>query len=117
MEPISHQKRYRVGIVGAGYVSTYHVRALRTLEFVEITGVADPDAERRDKLATAFKIPKTCNTLRELLETRPDVIHILTPPHLHADLAIEAMRGGCHVFVEKPLAESVEDCDRMIAVS
>ena len=117
MEPTSYQKKFRVGIVGAGYVSPYHVRALRTLDSVDITGVADPDEERRDKLASTFKIPVKCNTLEELLQTRPDVIHILTPPHLHADLAIEAMRGGCHVFVEKPLAESVEDCDRMIAVS
>src|SRR5207342_1550427 len=45
---------------------------------------------------------------------RPEVIHILTPPEFHCSLALAAMDIGCHVFVEKPMAESVEECDRMI---
>jgi predicted dehydrogenase len=48
-----------------------------------------------------------------MAEAQPKVIHILTPPASHAPLALEAMEMGCHVFVEKPMAESA-DCDRMI---
>lgn len=113
----SKQRSFRVGIVGAGYVSSYHVRALRQLSFIELVGVADPDAERRRKLVETFHIPAHFSSLREMLQSRPDVVHVLTPPHLHAEIAIEAMRNGCDVLVEKPLAESVEDCDRMIAVA
>src|SRR5207245_11068116 len=41
-----------------------------------------------------------------LAEQRPDVVHIATPPQSHADLALTAIENGCHVMVEKPLAES-----------
>src|SRR2546427_7893340 len=42
-----------------------------------------------------------------------DVVHVLTPPDSHTAVALEALRLGCHVLVEKPLATSVEDCDRL----
>ena len=104
----------RVALVGAGYVSTYHARALRSLPFVEIVGLADPDQARAEKLAGQFKIPAIYPSLEAMADARPEVVHILTPPSTHASLALEAMDMGCHVFVEKPLAETVADCDRMI---
>jgi nucleoside-diphosphate-sugar epimerase/predicted dehydrogenase len=45
---------------------------------------------------------------------KPDVIHVLTPPSSHCALTLEALEIGCHVFVEKPMAESAEECDWMI---
>lgn len=113
----SSRERLRAGIVGAGYVSSYHIRALRTLDFVDVIGLADPDTERAQAVARTFAIPAVYRSLDELLAARPDVVHILTPPHLHARMAVEAMRAGCHVMVEKPMAESVEDCDQMIEVA
>lgn len=104
----------KVGLVGAGYVSTYHARALRSLPFVEIVGVADRDQDRADALAAQFQIPKTYPSLQAMAEAQPKVIHILTPPATHAALTMEALEMGCHVFVEKPMAESTADCDRMI---
>ena len=104
----------KVGLVGAGYVSTYHARALRSLSFVEIVGVADSDQTRAETLAAQFQIPKVYPSLTAMAAAQPKVIHILTPPASHAPLAIEAMEMGCHVFVEKPMAESAADCDRKI---
>src|SRR5580700_10631455 len=52
-----------VGLVGAGYVSTYHARALRSLPFVEIVGIADLDQDRAEALAEQFKIPKVYPSL------------------------------------------------------
>src|SRR6266567_4170695 len=51
-------RKVRVGLVGAGYVSTYHARALGSLPFVEIAGIADPDQSRAEALAERFQIPK-----------------------------------------------------------
>lgn len=104
----------RVGLVGAGYVSVYHARALRSLPFVEIVGIADPDQARAEAVAAQFAIPRVYPSLEAMAEARPQVIHVLTPPGSHAALAIKAMDMGCHVFVEKPMAETVADCDRMI---
>ncbi|HSU67037.1 MAG TPA: NAD-dependent epimerase/dehydratase family protein [Tepidisphaeraceae bacterium] len=107
--------RVRVGIVGAGYVSVYHARALRSLPFVDIVGIVDLDKARAQAVAEQFAIPHIFASLEALADTLPNVIHILTPPASHASLALQALDMGCHVFVEKPMAETVADCDRMIA--
>jgi predicted dehydrogenase/nucleoside-diphosphate-sugar epimerase len=108
-------KKLRTGLVGAGYVSSYHARAVQSLDFAELVGIADPDRARAAQVARQFNIPAVYGSLSEMASAAPDVIHILTPPALHAGLAIEAMDMGCHVFVEKPMAETVADCDLMIA--
>lgn len=105
----------RVGLVGAGYVSTYHARALRSLPFVKIVGIADLDRERAQKVADEFQIPTVYPSLAAMGEAAPHVIHVLTPPASHAELALAALDMGCHVFVEKPMAETAADCDRMIS--
>jgi predicted dehydrogenase/nucleoside-diphosphate-sugar epimerase len=110
-------RRFRVGLVGAGYVSTHHIRALKSLEFVEIVAIADSDPERAQAVAKQFGIPLAVCSLAEMAAASPDVVHILTPPSCHADLAVEALEMGCHVLVEKPMAETVADCDRMIAAA
>lgn len=105
----------RAAIVGAGYVSRYHIRAVQSLPFAQVVGIADSNLARARETASRFNIPLAASSLAELAPARPDVVHILTPPATHAALALEALDMGCHVFVEKPMAETVEDCDRMIA--
>ena len=107
----------RAGIIGAGYVSSYHLRALKSLDYVTVVGIADTDQTRAHKVAAEFGIPAVFQSLEELAAAQPDVVHILTPPALHRDLSIRAMNLGCHVLVEKPMAETVADCDMMIAAA
>jgi 2-alkyl-3-oxoalkanoate reductase len=108
-------ERVRVGLVGAGYVASRHLRALKDLPFVEIVGICDMDETRASALASSFGVPRFFRTLAEMAAARPQVVHILTPPVSHCALTLEALEMGCHVFVEKPLAETVEECDLMIA--
>jgi 2-alkyl-3-oxoalkanoate reductase len=114
---MSTARETRVALVGAGYVSAYHIRALQMLPHVRIVGIADPAAERAEALARRFHIPGVFTSLTEMRDVHPDVIHILTPPSSHARLAIEALEMGCHVFVEKPMAPTVAECDAMIAAA
>ena len=114
---MSESPRFRVGLVGAGYVSTHHIRALKSLDYVEIVAIADVDLPRAQDVAARFGIPLAVRTVVEMASTQPDVVHVLTPPAFHADIAIQAFEMACHVFVEKPMAESPADCDRMIAVA
>jgi predicted dehydrogenase/nucleoside-diphosphate-sugar epimerase len=109
-------RKIRVGLVGAGYVSAYHARAIRSLTFAEVVGICDTSLERATELARRLGVP-AFGSLAKLQEVQPDVIHILTPPALHCQLTIAALRMGCHVFVEKPMAASAEECDRMIRAS
>jgi predicted dehydrogenase/nucleoside-diphosphate-sugar epimerase len=101
--------RFRVGLVGAGHISEFHVQALRRIPFVRIVGVVDLDHAKAEALGKKFDIPVRAS-LAELRAAGADVIHVLTPPHTHAAVATLALNAGCHVFVEKPLATDVEDC-------
>jgi len=107
-------KRYRVGLVGAGHISEFHIRALKRVAGVELVGVTDLDAERAKNLATRFSAGKVFADLAEMGKAGLDVVHVMTPPSSHAELTLQALDLGCHVLVEKPLATSVEDCDRII---
>lgn len=109
--------KLRVGLVGAGYVAERHLIALRDTPNAEVVAIADPATERAQALAAKFQVPHTVANLTELLAHRLDAVHILTPPISHCPLAIQALEAGCHVLVEKPMAESVEECDRMIAAA
>lgn len=104
---------FRVGLVGAGYISEFHLRALRRLTNVTIVGITDLDISRARTVTERFGAGRAFASLKEMVSEGVEVVHVLTPPATHADIAMEAMKLGCHVLVEKPLAMSVEECDRI----
>src|SRR5713226_8781082 len=110
------ERQFRVGLVGAGYVSEFHIRALRRLPGVRMIGITDLLEERAHAVAARFGIA-AYPSLEAIAETGLDVVHVLTPPASHTTVALDALRRGCHVLVEKPLATSVEECDRLAAES
>jgi predicted dehydrogenase len=106
----------RVGLVGCGQMGEVHLRLLKTLKGVQIVGVADPNLTRAKALASREKIDVVAGGLESLLElARPDAVHILTPPATHAALACTALRASCHVFVEKPMALTVQEAESVSA--
>lgn len=105
-------KRFRVGLAGAGYICEFHIAALRRLPQVELLGVFDVDAARAAQTAEKFGT-NAFSSLAALREAGADCIHVLTPPHTHAAVTLEALDLGCHVLVEKPLAVEVEDCRKI----
>jgi predicted dehydrogenase/nucleoside-diphosphate-sugar epimerase len=107
----------RVGLVGAGYISEFHARAIRRVPNARIVGIADVVNSRAMALAARFSIAKVFPTLEALIAEGVDVIHILTPPATHAKLAMAALKNGCHVLVEKPLATNAEEVDRISAAA
>jgi len=104
----------RAGLIGAGQICEFHVRALRRVPNVEIVGVTDVDPARARAVADRFGIRATYSTLKGLVEAGVDVVHVLTPPTSHAAITLEALGLGCHVLVEKPLATSKEDSQRIV---
>ena len=107
--------RLRVAVVGAGYVASHHLAALKELDFVDLVGICDSNTPAAEALAARFSIPLVTATLAGLASARPQAVHVLTPPASHAALAIEALEMGCHVLVEKPMADTAADCEAMIA--
>jgi predicted dehydrogenase/nucleoside-diphosphate-sugar epimerase len=109
--------RLRVAIVGAGYVAQHHLAALKRLDYVDLIGICDLDRRAAESLAQKFGITQVGETLADLAVTRPDAVHVLTPPASHCPIALQALAMGCHVLVEKPMAETVAECDAMIAMA
>src|ERR1043166_1986978 len=109
-------RNVRAALVGAGYVSGYHARAIQSLGFVEIVGVCDPDRTRRQRLASVCGCEAVAD-VKQLAPLRPDVVHVLTPPSSHCDVTLQALALGCDVLVEKPMAPTTSECDRMIAAA
>ena len=108
------KQKLRVGLVGMGYVSQYHLRALKKLDYVEVAALCDSNLDRANKAAKEAGISGAYGSLDEMARERLDVIHILTPPASHCALTVEALKMGCHVLVEKPMAPSAGECGRML---
>jgi predicted dehydrogenase len=106
----------RFGIVGAGgYWGPNWVRVLKQLD--SLAAVCDQDAGRLAKVVDRFHIQDaSCRILtsyEEMLKLDLDGVFVVTPPGSHAEVAAAAMQAGKHIFIEKPLATTIEQCYRI----
>jgi predicted dehydrogenase len=105
----------RLGIIGCGFVTVdRHLPALRHVSEIEIAGVADRHASIASDVARQFDCGPVVGVDELLSDAGVDAIAICTPPETHAELALAALAAGKHVFVEKPLAPTVADADRLL---
>ena len=112
--------KLQVAIVGCGFVAQKrHIPAfLRLKKYVSLRAVCDLNYELAVKIAKKFAIPKAYSDLSDMIsKERLDLVDVCTPPRAHASVAMKAMENGCHVLLEKPMAHSVADCDKMIKAS
>lgn len=112
--PPKKTRTFRVAIVGAGYVSAHHLRALKTLDCVEVVAISDLDLSRAKAVADQFEIPNTFASPSDIWSLEPDVTHVLTPPDSHFSVTLAALQAKCHVLVEKPMAETEDQCLQMM---
>lgn len=107
----------RLAFVGCGRATAeLHLPALRNVGGIEVVAVCDTDHARGDEVAWRFGIAERYDDVAQLLDrSRVDAVAICSPPETHAANAIAALDAGKHLFVEKPLALTAEDCDRIIA--
>ncbi|MDQ0114218.1 Gfo/Idh/MocA family protein [Paenibacillus harenae] len=105
----------KVAIIGTGGISKAHIDGyLRFGQRCEIVAVADIYVHKAQELAQEFKLnAKVVKDYEDLLTEDIDLVSICTPPYTHAPIAIDFLDAGKHVIVEKPMASSLEECDRM----
>jgi UDP-N-acetyl-2-amino-2-deoxyglucuronate dehydrogenase len=107
----------RAAILGCGDVSVIHAEALAAMDEAQLVGVCDPDPQRLRSAAEAYGVTGFPDH-RDLLDAvRPDVVHICTPHNQHASLAIDCLDRGVNVIVEKPLAHTIAEGQRLIAAA
>ncbi len=103
----------RVALVGAGYISSWHADAIRSIPGVTLVAVCDRSEAAARKLASTYGIEWFTDLDTLIASGTCDAVHILTPPPLHRDLAVRCLDGGLHVLVEKPVTLSVADLETM----
>ena len=109
-------KKIKICMVGAGRVGKNHAGFITShLPDGEIVALVDPAVAVRNEMGEGFGIEKRYDTLEQAAnDIQFDAVVITTPTFTHKDLAVEAANYKKHVFLEKPMAISIEECDQII---
>jgi predicted dehydrogenase len=105
----------KVGVLGAGHLGKIHLRLLNQSNKYELVGFYDPFEENATKVAAEFGYKKF-DTISELIAA-VDVVDIVTPTLSHYECAKEAIQAGKHVFLEKPISNTVAEAEEIIALA
>jgi len=101
-----------IAVVGCGYWGVNHIRVLSQIDGLDVVPV-DVQTAQAKELANRFRLDRYAESL-EAISHDVDAVVVATPPSSHHQIALGALEAGCHVFVEKPLANSVAECDDLI---
>lgn len=107
-------KRYGFGIIGCGMIGDVHARAITASENVELVGVYDNEPARSRGFAQKYSTKAYPDIAALLQDGEIDAVAICTPSGMHAEQAIAAIKAGKHVMLEKPMALTARDCERII---
>ena len=104
----------RIGLVGYGDVSVVHVGAIEAIEGLELVGIADLDPAARERAAAETGLPTFASTQELIAALGPDAVHVTTPHDQHVDPALAALEQGVHVLLEKPIAHTLSEGERLV---
>ncbi|MBI5301353.1 MAG: Gfo/Idh/MocA family oxidoreductase [Chloroflexi bacterium] len=103
-------------IAGCGSIGKRHARVLQRLGVRDLRA-CDPIAEQRDAVCAQTPSVKLYDDFDAALRAAPDAVWICTPPEMHIPMAMQAIRAGAHVFSEKPLSDSDDGIDDLVALA
>lgn len=105
----------KVGVIGCGGIAPAHIQVYKGLKNVEVVSLCDLNLERAKNLAARFQIKKTYGDYWDMFETENlDLVDICTPVSTHARIVCDAAKAVSAIFVEKPMALNVSECNEMI---
>ena len=108
---------FRIGIIGAGRICAAHEKAIREHPEASLVAVADLDVEKARQVAEPHGAAVYADYKQMAAQTPMDAVILNLPHFLHCEATIFFLEAGIHVLVEKPMANSVEECDRMLAAA
>jgi predicted dehydrogenase len=101
-------------LIGCGQIADAHLQELRRIPTVSVVAVCDVHLDVARQAAMRFGVSRVFDGVDRLLaETRPDVVHITTPPHTHRPLALQCLEAGAHVYVEKPFTVDAMEAEEV----
>ena len=104
--------RLRVAVIGVGHLGQHHARLLAAMENVELVGVVDTKPGRAEEIAAKYGTRAFTNAAD--VRSQVDAVSVAVPTESHVNVAMPFIEQGCAVLVEKPLASSLTDADRLI---
>ncbi|MBE1442251.1 Gfo/Idh/MocA family protein [Paenibacillus sp. OAS669] len=110
-------EKIRIGIIGCGKISSIYFKNCKSFDVLDVKACADLNVARAQASAEEFEIPKACTVEELLSDPEIDLVINLTIPAAHADVCIQALEAGKHVYVEKPLAVTREEGQRILAAA
>ena len=104
----------RLGVIGAGFIGRVHLQKFGALEQVRLAGISDADSQAARAAAASFGVHRVFESPQALIDSSEvDAVVIGVPNHLHADLAVAALEAGKHVLLEKPMARTLPEAQRI----
>lgn len=111
-------RRIKHGVLGLGWFGEKHCEALQAIPGAEIYAVCTRTPDRLAEMARTFGAVKAFTDYREMLaDPELESVSITTMWDQHAEPAVSALQAGKHVFLEKPMASTVADCDRIVSAA
>lgn len=102
----------KVGIFGAGHLGKIHIQQWKEIENVELVGFFDPDDEQAASAIAQYQVPRYTDMEKLLHEV--DVVDIVAPTTAHHEIARNCLHNGKHVFIEKPLANTLDEARELV---
>lgn len=102
----------KVGVFGVGHLGKFHLNNWKEMKDVELVGFFDPSDDAAQQITEKYQLPRFLDP--ELLMDAVDAVDIVAPTTYHFDLCRKAIRKGKHVFVEKPLANTMDEARELV---
>lgn len=102
----------KIAVLGAGHLGSIHIRLLKTLVDYELVGFYDPNAELSKKISQEYSI-HSFDSIDDLID-HTDIVDIVTPTLSHFDCAKKALLKSKHVFIEKPVTNTIEEAEELL---
>ncbi len=115
--PVSNATTLQIGVIGCGRISQPHLRHLSELEGARVVATCDLVRDRADRAAAPWNAVVFEDYRRLLEDVELDAVYVLTPTPTHADIGCAVLQSGRHLLIEKPLATSREEADRLVAAA
>ena len=105
----------KVGVIGVGHLGKFHLNNWKEIPGVEITGFYDPDDVNSDEVSRKYGLKRFNNGIE--LIAASDAIDVVAPTNFHFEWCEKALKRGKHVFVEKPLANTMEEAEELVQLT
>lgn len=105
----------KIGLIGVGHLGRIHLRLLKEIDTIQLVGIYDHNAEHARAVSREFGV-KAFSSADELIP-EVDALDIVTPTISHYEYAVQALKNSKHVFIEKPVTETVEEGKKLVSLS